>query len=784
MKRKIKNIVLLTIFTGLFLPLAKSQSTAEHAIETNIRENVFLVTDRDLYLCGEQIWFSASCSVENAPSSQLSNVLYVELYLNKKAVVKKKFQIVDGKVQGMLIIPEELPSANYYLRAYTQYMRNFSPETFFTTLLTLINPEIPYRKSTTNPVQLVQIVPEGGQIIAGAPAGIAVRLNKNILKTIEQSRLTYQNGNTVKTFQPAENGLALIEFTPENSQDYFLEFKLKTGDTVTVPLPKVSRTGILIRENFKNNEVNIYSGPDYRNSHNRDYLLTVYSANRMKMFEIPVTINKQKQTIPLSGDKLSQGINYLLLTNNTGKIVAFTISYRPFAEMVKINLSTQKQIFGVREPVQLNIRTGKKEENLAAGFTVSVIKKGSAFSYGLTLPLAVVDNPLLLPAFANRLDVNDSAMKRQIKTALILNRNDLVSQKTGQQFEGGVSGKKEWLPEIRDVSLSGILKNKKTNQALPGVWVYASVLGDNAQFHTYKTRENGLFIFSLNKLNNTHDVALTLDTINGVETEFLIFNDFSEKWPLAKDVPLQTDTAQRALLESMFVNDQVSKIFRQKQKVTEQLADSIPFPFSDLQTSVKLKDFIALPTMSEVFQELVPYVSVRIKKGKHYLAVINPTTKAVYDHPLILIDNLPVFNIEDILAINPDNVERIDAIGKVYSFGDLLIKGIVMIHTKTHDFAGIHIPSGSVFVEYQTITPPASVQFPVYTPHTKENGHSPDFRNLLYWNPSVSLFNNDTTITFYTADDLTGYEIIVQGKTIDGRPCFGKHFIRVTVDGQ
>ena len=209
------------------------------------------------------------------------------------------------------------------------------------------------------------------------------------------------------------------------------------------------------------------------------------------------------------------------------------------------------------------------------------------------------------------------------------------------------------------------------------------------------------------------------------------------------------------------------------------MSDSLPFPFTDLQASVSLKDFVALPTMPEVLNELVPYVNVRKRKGKRILVVVDQTRKNVYDNPLILVDNLPVFNVEEILAINPAKIERIDVIGKVYSFGDLLIQGIVMFHTKTDNFAGIQLPSSLAFVEYQTITPSAAVQFPVYNPQNQTPGHSPDFKNLLYWNPNIQISANDTTITFYTADEITDYEIIVRGKTADGSSVFGKLDIQV-----
>jgi len=776
---KLKIIIFYAVISHLFFPIAKGQLSNNQPALGIVLEEVGLLTDRTLYISGENIWFKAFVSIKNRQENrQLSNIFYIELYQNKQAVVKRKFQIVDGYVQGMLTIPEEIPSANYYLRAYTQYQRNFPPETFFTTLLSIINPEIPIRKSKTRPVKLVEIIPEGGQIISGLPAKIAIQLNTNLVEIIEESLLTNQYEDTVKPFQIAANGLALIEFTPVDTLEYFLKFKLNTGDTVTEPLPKTNGNGIIVSEGWKNGEVNFYSIPAYRKSNKPEHSLLLYSMDGIKKLELPLSIHKTEQTVVFDPNKLDDGIHYLLLLNSEKEIVAQTTLYRP-AKPLQINLNTRKEVFDPREQVQLSISREQNDWDVKTTLTVSVVKKGAVFSVEQEIPPSVVDNPLLLPAFADWMDMTDSIIARQIKATLVLNRDFLNSQKKGQQLLAGQSGETKWLPETRDVSLSGIARNKKTKQVLTDVWVFASVLGPDAQFHAYKTREDGSYFFSLNKLNNTHDLALTMDSIDGVETEFLIYNDFSDNWPAAAAIPLQIDSAQRVLLESMFINHQLAKMFRPKETLLKQTTDSLPFPFTDLQASVKLKDFIALPTMPEVLNELVPYVNLRKRNGKRVLAVVDQTRKNVYDQPLILVDNLPVFNVEEILAINPAKIERIDVIGKVYSFGDLLIEGIVMFHTKTDNFAGIQLPSSLAFVEYQTITPSAAVQFPVYNPQSTTAGHSPDFKNLLYWNPNVQILGDDTTITFYTADEITDYEIIVRGKTADGKAVYGKHEIRV-----
>jgi hypothetical protein len=49
-----------------------------------------------------------------------------------------------------------------------------------------------------------------------------------------------------------------------------------------------------------------------------------------------------------------------------------------------------------------------------------------------------------------------------------------------------------------------------------------------------------------------------------------------------------------------------------------------------------------------------------------------------------------------------------------------------------------------------------------------------DFRDLLYWNPSLSLEKDGKiTIEFYSSDKTGKYEISVQGITKEGKPAVG-----------
>jgi hypothetical protein len=110
---------------------------------TDVTENIKINTDRDLYFCGEDIYFNADYFINEGKTYPiLSTVLYLELIEcdNNTPIIQKKYKISDFNVNGQLNIPKDVASGNYMLRIYTQYQRNFSALNFSYHFLTILNP--------------------------------------------------------------------------------------------------------------------------------------------------------------------------------------------------------------------------------------------------------------------------------------------------------------------------------------------------------------------------------------------------------------------------------------------------------------------------------------------------------------------------------------------------------------------------------------------------------------------------------------------------------------------
>src|SRR5688572_11557897 len=105
------------------------------------QQKLYVHFAQEFYLTGETVWFKIYY-VDGAfhHSMDISKVAYVEILdNNNQPLLQTKVALKDGKGDGALFLPASINSGNYHVRAYTQWMRNFSPEFFFHKSISIVN---------------------------------------------------------------------------------------------------------------------------------------------------------------------------------------------------------------------------------------------------------------------------------------------------------------------------------------------------------------------------------------------------------------------------------------------------------------------------------------------------------------------------------------------------------------------------------------------------------------------------------------------------------------------
>jgi len=130
--RKLLIILSILVF-GVHIQ-AQNKYPAEHS---NI------LSDRAFFVSGEEIQFSGNITIDSVENI-LSSIVYIELIdpLGNKINQQKYYLNGGNSFEGRIIIPESTISGYYFLRAYTNWMKNAGSDSFDQLMLKIVNPFI------------------------------------------------------------------------------------------------------------------------------------------------------------------------------------------------------------------------------------------------------------------------------------------------------------------------------------------------------------------------------------------------------------------------------------------------------------------------------------------------------------------------------------------------------------------------------------------------------------------------------------------------------------------
>ncbi len=140
--RLTKILLILFVSTFIFSSNVKAQdSVALNNILTKVKrlsdeqpvEKVYLHFDKPYYAVADTMWFKAYVTVEQNLPSPLSKIVYVEVRNSKDSLIQTlKLPVKNSVAYGNLPLNMlAFKQGNYYVRAYTLWMLNFSADYFF-----------------------------------------------------------------------------------------------------------------------------------------------------------------------------------------------------------------------------------------------------------------------------------------------------------------------------------------------------------------------------------------------------------------------------------------------------------------------------------------------------------------------------------------------------------------------------------------------------------------------------------------------------------------------------
>jgi hypothetical protein len=201
-----------------------------------------------------------------------------------------------------------------------------------------------------------------------------------------------------------------------------------------------------------------------------------------------------------------------------------------------------------------------------------------------------------------------------------------------------------------------------------------------------------------------------------------------------------------------------------KQLETQDKYEEIYLPFDNIYYPA---DYLALPNLEEFLIEIVDPIKFKRKKGKSSIAIRNTEIKNnvfVYNEaPLIVIDGFIYDNLDEVLSIDPSQIEKLTLSWKANTLSKVsLVKladnGVLAIYTKNGIQSILKNKVGKgIYEQYHR-----SLVFPEETSPKNQSDRIPNFQEPLFWNPNVVVDGNGK-IYFNTSDELGDFVIDVRG---------------------
>ncbi len=755
----------LILALGLNLNLmSQSLSVADNIPDAgNVVEEIFLTTNRQLFADGETLWFSAVYSLNGQlkPKTQISNILYVTLNnCDDKVFSKQKYLIQSGVVNGKLNIPEDIPTGYYFLNAYTKYLRNFPIESFATIPVIVINQEAPTQHQIN---ASVRVAAEYGGLIPEAENKLYISTGSYIANQARSIQLIALNGDTNISIGIYDNGLGSTTFIPEKNESYVLEVELDENRTIRDTLKFETITGPRLNLKRTDNEivVIILNKELQAGQKERNYSISVLNE---KLQTIAEPVFRKETYIPT--EILHHHFNYFVLKSNK-KI----IDVMPYYHFPTIGASPDLELdsTGNDHNGNLGFRVDFSEQNTMEHACISVNLKGTSWSGFGNIPEIFIRNPRLLKSYSQSQGIFSDKLKNQIKIVAGLYRDYVNMPEFLTKIEQYNNPEIEHLPDIRDVSISGKILNKTNRQPVSGQGVYMSVLFDNPQLHIYETRSDGSFIFSGNDLFGSQTIYLGSGSGNSdTQRDIFIDVDFCNEGYGLKCAPLPEKIKTSPGLNQMIFNANITQAYDTGAYTMDDHIRCSSKYFGGRRLTIRPDDYIALESIKEVITELIGPLKIKRSGQLYNLKLLDEHDNLLPGNPMVLVDNIPVFDVNELLKIHPSKIEAIEIINKTYVYGAHAINGIIMLTTKTDNFAGVTLPDESVFLEYLMRNKNQHAANPATNLIEITSSTIPVFRNSLLWASTDSRTTGSMTYVFNRPDYSGSYQVIVKSYSSKG----------------
>ncbi len=802
-KFKLFFLVLSLLFTRFAFGQNEHAQYKSSDDSLKIIEKVYLHVDRDSYSAGDDIWFKAYMidAVDRLLTEHSSN-LHVELISPFSEIISSRIiRLEGGKGNGDFKLPADIKSGRYKIRAYTNYMRNFSDRLFFTKEIIVINSAGP--DTTPSEVKYVEkqinlsFFPEGGSLLDNVSSNVAFKVENNLGKGCNVSgKIFSSNGEMITTFKTAHLGMGSFFLRPMPGLTYYSVYRGADSVDFKTQLPASFPVGVTFSVSTNQDNdllLTAKTNPQTLADISDNELLLTISIRKEVHKIIPFKINSPVTSFIIPTYDLPDGIIMLTLSGPKDLPLAERLVYIEHETPVRIQIKPDKSTYNKREPVSLKIS----------------LPGDSATERNGNISLAVVNENLL---------ENNSPYPRTISSWFLLESDvrgnvedpsyyfdpanpdrlkdlDLLLRTQGwRDFQWKYD--KEYFPPENGFTISGRLRKYYLDKAIEGSRVSIGIFGSISSFlTTVPVDSSGLFILSGIDITGEARLVVTgigkKDRLKGwmfldstiivppkVTDSLLPVSVLVEKkWSILKTYYEINEAIKKKYKLSDTINLGEVKITAERHKDPQTVKiERSRLMYGSPDSEVKItEDMISYPYLIEILRGHVAGVEVIGSYPDYDIRIRGLGSIHEMGPPLILIDGNQAYS-GDLVTMPINAVDRIDVLKSVATasiFGIRGSNGVINIITRAG--GPMYVPVRySVNHRFSGYSTPRIFYSPTHV-NDYNSDYNPDLRSTLYWDPDINLKDNEEVdLNYYNGDNTSFVRISAEGITTSGIPVTGK----------
>lgn len=322
------------------------------------------------------------------------------------------------------------------------------------------------------------------------------------------------------------------------------------------------------------------------------------------------------------------------------------------------------------------------------------------------------------------------------------------------------------LPEYEGHIIMGRLSPEAKNVALlPNI----SFVGRDIKYINGQIDPDGeTVLFYTTGIYGPQEIVSSVTSVNGEGLPYRLDIDSPFAGVLPEQLPVLKFYPGEKQLMDRYVAAQLSRVIEIDTLNKRIDMDYYNFPVT---ISYDLDQYTRFNTLGETMLEFIQWATVQKIDGARWISVFSEDEQVFNKgNSLVLLDGVPLFNHEEILAYNPRNIKTINIYSGRYVFANETYEGIFSCVTHGKDLPFFKLNDTYQLFKYDCPELPLELKAPDYSSEPARKSRVPDMRHTLYWNPSAKPDRGqDAQFSFFTSDLDGEFKITVEGITSDGR---------------